>query len=138
MNKKRWIALGAAAILLVFSLGLNTVMALFKSDFFSDIDSFMTDEYEAYEYVLEDGDTNNRIAYLQVDGTIQDVGSGSLWETESYDHQAFLYQLESILNDDTVAGIVLMVNSPGGGVIESAQIYDKLVEIKELRRGESI
>lgn len=133
MNKKRWIALGAAAILLVVSLGLNTVMALFKSDFFSDIDSFMTDDYEAYEYVLEDGDTNNRIAYLQVDGTIQDVGSGSLWETESYDHQAFLYQLESILNDDTVAGIVLMVNSPGGGVIESAQIYDKLVEIKEQR-----
>ncbi len=40
-------------------------------------------------------------------------------------------QLDSILKDDTVKGVVLEVNSPGGGVIESAEIHEKLVQIKE-------
>ena len=57
-----------------------------------------------------------------------------LWETVEYNHQGFLDQLDAILNDDTVKGIVLSVDSPGGGVIESAEIHRKLVQIKEERQ----
>ncbi|RKQ20036.1 signal peptide peptidase SppA [Ureibacillus endophyticus] len=133
MNMKRWLALGAAVVLLVFSIGLNTVMALFKTDFFSNFDSLMSTEQEVSEIVLEPGDFNKRIALLSVDGTIQDVGSSTPWTTVEYDHQNFLAQLEAILNDDSVQAVVLAVDSPGGGVIESAEIHKKLLEIKEKR-----
>lgn len=133
MNMKRWLALGAAVVLLVFSIGLNTVMALFKTDFFSSFDSLMSTEQEVSEIVLEPGDFNKRIALLSVDGTIQDVGSSTPWTTVEYDHQNFLAQLEAILNDDSVQAVVLAVDSPGGGVIESAEIHKKLLEIKEKR-----
>lgn len=135
MNTKRWIALAVAAVLLVFSLGLNTIMAIFKSDFFSNFDSVMAGKnLDVYETIIEGEDQTKRIAYLKVDGTIQDVGSNTLWQSVSYDHQFFLNQLDNILADDTVQGIVLSVNTPGGGVKESAEIYKKLLEIKEERQ----
>ena len=36
-----------------------------------------------------------------------------------------------IKEDDTIKAVVLQVNSPGGGVVESAQIYDKIKEVQE-------
>ena len=134
MNTKRWIALVSAAVLLFFSLGLNTIMSLFKTDFFSSFESaFDVTESTVYETPIENGAMDNRIALVSVEGTILDVGSGSWWEEVQYNHQGFMAQLDSILNDDTVKGVVLEVNSPGGGVIESAEIHEKLVQIKEQR-----
>lgn len=133
MNTKRWLALGAAVILLVFSIGLNTVISIFKTDFFSSFDSLTTTEQTNVETVVEEGSYDERIALLSVDGTIQDVGSSTPFTPVSYDHQNFLSQLDNILNDQSIKGIVLYVNSPGGGVIESAEIHEKLVEIKEQR-----
>ncbi|MFP3917027.1 signal peptide peptidase SppA [Lysinibacillus telephonicus] len=133
MNTKRWLALGFAVVLLVFSIGINTVFTMLKTNFFSDFDSLISTETEMFETVLEPGDFDQRIALLSVDGTIQDIGSSTAWSTVEYDHQAFLAQLENILYDDTIQAVVLEVNSPGGGVIESAEIHDKLVEIKEQR-----
>ena len=134
MNTKRWIALIAAAVLLVFSLGLNSIIALFKTDFFSGFESaFGETDTTVYELPLEAGDLDSRIALLTVKGTILDTGSGSFWEEVEYDHQGFLGQLDSVMNDDTVKGVVLHVDSPGGGVLESADIHEKLVQLKEER-----
>ena len=135
MNTKRWIALIAAAVLLMFSLGLNSIMALFKTDFLSSFESaFGEADTTVYELPLEAGDFDSRIALLTVKGTILDTGSGSLWEDVEYDHQGFLGQLESVMNDDTVKGVVLHVDSPGGGVLESAEIHEQLVKLKEERQ----
>ena len=132
MNTKRWIALVAAAVLLLFSLGLNTIMAFFKADFFSSFESaFDVTEPVTYETPIENGDMDSRIALVSVKGTILDVGASSIWDDVEYNHQQFMGQLDSILHDDTVKGVVLEVDSPGGGVIESAEIHEKLVEIKE-------
>ena len=132
MNTKRWIALIAAGVLLVFSLGLNTIMAFFKADFFSGFESaFDVTESIALETPIEQGDMDNRIALVSVKGTILDVGSSSLWDEAEYNHQQFMRNLDSILSDDTVKGVILEVDSPGGGVIESAEIYEKILEIKE-------
>ncbi|MET4560906.1 protease-4 [Lysinibacillus parviboronicapiens] len=135
MNVKRWVALIIASVLLVVSLGINTVFAIFKADFFGSFDSLMAgNNLEVFETVIEGEDYNKRIAYLKVDGTIQDIGSSSLWQPVAYDHQFFLEQLDNILYDETVQAVVLSVNSPGGGVKESAEIYKKLLEIKEERQ----
>ncbi|MFC5558300.1 signal peptide peptidase SppA [Ureibacillus thermophilus] len=131
MNIKRWAALIAAIVLLIISIGVNTLMVIVKTNLFSGFDSFVELESQLTETVVEPGSFNERIALLTVDGVIQDVGSSTPWSAVGYDHQMFLASLEQILEDDTVKGVVLSVDSPGGGVIESAEIHKKLVQIKE-------
>lgn len=138
MNAKRWIALGAATFLLVASIGVNTVLKLATTDFTSKFDNMlnMSGGTTYSEIPIESGDFNKRIAVLSVNGTIQDNGgSGSLLGgSPSYNHKFFMNQLESIINDKSIKGVVLKVNSPGGTVIESKQIYDKIKELQQERK----
>ena len=133
MNMKRWLAIVGAAILLAISLVVNTASSIFSTDwstFMEDVSSTANTEF--YETVLQPGSMNKRVAVLTVDGTIQDTGgTTSLFGTEGYNHQFFLQQLDQVRNDDSVKAVVLQVNSPGGGVVESAQIYKEIVEIQE-------
>ncbi|EPD54144.1 signal peptide peptidase SppA [Paenisporosarcina sp. FSL H8-0542] len=133
MNAKRWIALGAAALLLGLSTIINMAFFAFSNDWTSNFENMLAlPESEYSESVLEVGDTSKRIAVLTVDGVIQDTGEAtSLFGTAGYDHQFFMDQLEMIKEDDTIKAVVLQVNSPGGGVVESAQIYDKIKEVQE-------
>ena len=134
MNTKRLVALIIAAVLLFFSIGINMIITIFKTDFFSSFENVINSESYVLENVLESGDFGHRIAQLTVNGTIQDVGEPSIWETVDYNHQVFLKQLNAVLNDDSVKAVLLNVNSPGGGVIESAEIHEKLMEIKEQKK----
>ena len=131
MNTKRVVALIIAAVLLFFSIGINTIITVFKTDFFSSFENMLGTETLTYEQVIEPGEFTNRIAHLTVNGVIQDVGEPSIWETVDYNHQLFIEQLDAVLEDDTVKAVLLSVNTPGGGVIESEEIYQKLLRIKE-------
>lgn len=133
MNVKRWVALGIATLLVAVSIIVNSVSAAFSTDF-----SSWLDDYEATlmnsmtTSVIEPGDVTDRIAVLRVEGVIQDTGSASsLLGTTGYNHGFFLAQLEEAKNDPSVKGIVLSVDSPGGGVVESAEIYKELMKIKD-------
>jgi protease IV len=133
MNGKRWAALGIAAGLFFISIIINALSSFAFTDMgtgFSDILA-ATDETFTEE-IVEDGDEFNKIAILSVDGVIQDTGNASsIFESPTYNHRVFMEKLEYVKNDDTIKGIILRVNSPGGGVVESAEIHDKLVEIKK-------
>ena len=54
-----------------------------------------------------------------------------IFSTGGYNHQAFLKNLNYAKEDSAVKGIIIRVNTPGGGVVESAQIHDKIVEIQK-------
>ncbi|MCM3611485.1 signal peptide peptidase SppA [Planococcus sp. MERTA32b] len=133
MNTKRWIALVVAAAVLVVSILVNSVYSLFQSDFAGSFDELMAAESNQFEEtVIEQGSANSRIAVLEVDGAIQDTGEASpLFGTAGYNHDFFMSQLEQIKEDDSVKAVMLTINSPGGGVVESAEIYDKITEIQE-------
>ncbi|WP_430534176.1 signal peptide peptidase SppA [Listeria rocourtiae] len=139
MNAKRWIAIGIVAALLVVSGITKITSTLLASDdeyTMSWAESLAAMDSEMTELVLEDGNTDKRIAVLHIDGAIQDTGSSdSLFGgSEGYNHSDFMDQLEQIREDGTVAGVVLNVNSPGGGVVESAQIRDKILQIKKEKK----
>ena len=68
---------------------------------------------------------------LTVDGTIAAGGSSGLFASEGYNHENFMEQLKAVEEDPTVKGIFLEVNSPGGGVYESAEIAKKLDTIRK-------
>jgi protease IV len=134
VNGKRWTALGIAAALLLFSIVTNTFSAFLSKDFQKGLDGIMNPvSGSVTEEVIEEGNVLKKIAVLDVNGTIQDTGdtSSSIFSTGGYNHQTFLENLKYAKEDSTVKGIIIRVNTPGGGVVESAQIHDKIVEIQE-------
>lgn len=133
MSGKRWAALGIAAVLFFFSVAINTLTAFLSKDFQQAVEEFMDPTSGLMsEEVIEEGNAMKRIAVLDLNGTIQDTGEASpIFTTEGYHHRTFMKNLQQAKEDPTIKGIIIKVNTPGGGVVESAEIHDKIVEIQK-------
>ncbi|MET1180170.1 signal peptide peptidase SppA [Peribacillus simplex] len=134
MNGKRWAALGIAAVLFFVSIAVGAATTLFTADTENIIDELFASESAFYEEVIEGDDFSNVIAVFDVEGTIQDTGEASLLSSATYNHRAFMDKLKMAEENDDIKGIILRVNSPGGGVVESAEIYDKILDIKKVKK----
>lgn len=134
MNGKRWAALGIAAVLFFVSIAVGISTTLFTADTENIIDDLFASESAFYEEVIEGDDFSNIIAVFDVEGTIQDTGEASLLSSETYNHRAFMDKLKMAEENDDIKGIILRVNSPGGGVVESAEIYEKILDIKKVKK----
>lgn len=132
MNGKRWAALGIAAGLFIASTVINLLSAFAFSDAENTLQDMFTASNEPFaEEVIAEGDLMSKIAILSINGVIQDTGDAqSFFESPLYNHQVFMKQLEFVKKADDVKAVILQVNSPGGGVVESAQIHDKIKEIQ--------
>lgn len=71
------------------------------------------------------------IGVVRVEGTIQDAGSSNGFYSISYDHQSTLNYIDKMIESDSNRGILLCVDSPGGTVYHSDELYLKLMEYKE-------
>lgn len=132
MNQKRWIALVIAVGLLVFSGITSTVRTHNEAETqkaLEGLNSLLYGTNQLDKQVIEEGDSTKQIVKLTVDGTIANTGSGGLFSTESYNHQDFMDQLQAIQEDGDIKAVLLEVNSPGGGVYESAEIAKELKKI---------
>lgn len=134
MAAKRWIAVAVAATLIAVSIGVNSMSWYFTKDWNTMFGEMAALDLEVQERVMDKGSANERIAVLSVDGVIQDTGAASIFSGAEYNHQRFMTQLNKLQSDPTVKGIVLAVNSPGGGVLESSDIYDALLELQETKK----
>ncbi|WP_236671999.1 hypothetical protein [Enterococcus sp. BWB1-3] len=136
MNKRRWIAVGIACGLLLLSIIIALIPGKDKEEAsnttLTGINKIFYGSNEITEETLEEGASNKKIIKLSVDGVISDTGESNLFSKEQYNHQIFLTQLKKIQEDKTVKGVLLEVNSPGGGVYESAEIAKEMAEIKKL------
>ncbi|WP_078379399.1 signal peptide peptidase SppA [Sutcliffiella halmapala] len=133
MSGKRWAALGIAALLFLVSIVTSFQTSTTEStETTSSMWGFGTQQEGFIEKVIEEGSPNRKLVVLEVNGAIQDIGTDvtSIFSA-GYNHRQFLKMLDQAKEDDSVKGIVLRVNTPGGGVSESAEIYKRLVEIKE-------
>ncbi|HLR68426.1 signal peptide peptidase SppA [Virgibacillus alimentarius] len=130
MDGKRWLALGIAAGLFVISIVVQLSTTAATTDF---QDLFSEDEVAFKETVIDKGKqgTRNKIAVLNLEGVIQDTGSHSMFNSPGYDHKRFLKMVDEAGKDRSVDGIILRINSPGGGVVESAEIHEKVTKIQE-------
>ncbi|CAH0163189.1 signal peptide peptidase SppA [Peribacillus frigoritolerans] len=134
MNGKRWAALGIAAVLFFVSIAVGAATTLFTADTENIIDELFASESAFYEEVIEGDDYTNVIAVFDVEGTIQDTGEASLLSSATYNHRAFMDKLKMAEENDDIKGIILRVNSPGGGVVESAEIHEKILDIKKVKK----
>ncbi|WP_449537255.1 signal peptide peptidase SppA [Ferdinandcohnia sp. Marseille-Q9671] len=134
MNGKRWAALGIAAGIFVFSVFFNFASNVASKNFSRLSDDLLAGTNEEFlENVLIEGKGTNKILVLHVNGVIQDTGEdvSSFFQAAGYQHESFLKMIEKAEEDKTVKGIILKVNSPGGGVVESAEIHKKLTDLKK-------
>ncbi|NMA74119.1 MAG: signal peptide peptidase SppA [Bacteroidales bacterium] len=139
MNTKRWIAVGLAIGIFFMSILSSVFTQVLKTK--TEAESKMSlkgwaslfNEDSLTEKIITNGNGTNRILVVKVDGVIGNSPT-SVFVGGGYNHDLFMKQLETVLHDSTIKGIVLAVNSPGGGVYESAQIRHKLLEIQEKRQ----
>ncbi|WP_078430123.1 signal peptide peptidase SppA [Alkalihalobacterium alkalinitrilicum] len=129
MSKKRWLALLAVTVLFILSTTINLRAPATSSNW---DELFSADDRKWVERTLREGDRKEKIVVLDVNGVIQDQDDTSfLFSSVGYRHRTFLSMLEYAAKDPDVEGIIIRVNSPGGGVVESAEIYDKIRSIQE-------
>lgn len=131
MSGKRWAAVGIAAIIFVSSLMISFASSMLTQDFGSLIKDTTVKNKAFTETVVEEGTGTKKIALLELDGIIQDMGEAVPLFGASYNHRSFMKKLNYVKDAPEVAGIILRVNTPGGGVVESAEIHHKLVQIME-------
>lgn len=65
-----------------------------------------------------------KIAKIIIEGTIQDVN-------ETYNQKWLLKTIKDLQSKKEFSGIFLYINSPGGGVYESDEVYEAILKYKE-------
>lgn len=120
MNAKRIVALGISAMLVILYLVGNLA---FKGGATTDIGMYREETYRAGGL--------DRIAILEIEGTILDQASQGFLTQSTYNHRQFLTLLEHAFENKNIKAIVLRVNTPGGGVAESDEIFYRILELKE-------
>ncbi|ARJ50003.1 signal peptide peptidase SppA [Staphylococcus lutrae] len=126
---KRIVAIIIAVVIVLSGVLMSAMTSLFSSFVSGDVQV----SKEIPTVVVEEGDKTTKIAEINVNGTIVDSGeSGGLFGgSDGYQHREALKQLDNIKNDNDIKGVLLTVNSPGGGTYESDEFYQKVKEIKK-------
>ena len=125
MKTKQTIGLVVAVILFIVT-GVASVMTNTVSDRIFDRATAKILNGDV-EFVPPAGEY---IAIVDIVGTIQ-AQSDDLYGTEAYRHSTNLNYIDSLIDDSNNEGILLYVDSPGGTVYESQEMYDKLMEYKK-------
>lgn len=128
MKKKQIVGLIIAAVLFIV-IGVTSVLTnVFSQKMLADnVTTLLTENMEF------DPPMSDYIAIVRVVGTIQEQTETGTFETASgYQHITTMNYIDNLMNDDDNQGILLYVDSPGGTVYESEELYDKLIEYKEV------
>jgi len=125
-----WVSI-VLGFLLVVSAGLNLLLILVA---ISAAGQFgMPRQDDGYQEVNLQGDGPNKILVIPIDGMITDQGSSGLFGAGLSPVERVRRQLERAADDDSVKGVILKVNSPGGGVTASDKIYHHIQKFKKER-----
>lgn len=128
MNKKQIIGIVVAGIVFTFVCSMSIITNNLTKTLFpqKDLLDTLMETSESFNLPMEDF-----IGVVDVQGTIASTTTSSLFETLPYNHQSTLDLIDALKDSSYNKGILLTVNSPGGGVYESDELYLKLKEYKE-------
>lgn len=73
--------------------------------------------------------TGDRIALLNIEGAISSDATLSTWSNE-FSLDGFLNSIEKAQKDDKVKAVIIRINSPGGTVAASQDIFDAITRLK--------
>ena len=123
-KNKRLISTVIVVVLVVFSLIKGTITSSNnskKDD--AELNGYLTEflqEQSVTKLTLKKGDSSEIIQKISIDGEI------NAEMTNTYSRGSVLNQIKEAKNNPNVKAILLSVNSPGGGVYETAELYNAL------------
>ncbi len=128
-----WITIVILVMMLSFSFLFNVVgfFALFASPAVVDTD-YPVDEFPEYTEVRSYGTGGTKIARIALVGVIMRGQRERLFGYEPDMVEAALGQIRTAMNDPEVKAILLEVDSPGGAVTPSDEIYTALRQFKSV------
>ena len=101
-------------VLFVLSALLNLVLLVSSAAMFGGSSS------GTEVFVSGDATSSDKIAILEISGTIMPPFTGRTLKT-----------IDTLIEDDNVKGVLLAVDSPGGFVADSHQIYARLLKLRQ-------
>lgn len=129
MNKKQTIGLVVAAGLFIL-IGVSSVLTNTFSQ--KALDESVKEALSLTGGMEFNAPKKDYIAVVNVVGTIEEQMATGVFDTEqSYRHTTTLNYIDRLINDSNNKGMLLYVDSPGGAVYESEELYRKLQEYKE-------
>lgn len=129
MNKKQTIGLVVAAGLFIL-IGVSSVLTNTFSQ--KALDESVKEALSLTGGMEFNAPKKDYIAVVNVVGTIEEQIATGVFDTEqSYRHTTTLNYIDRLINDSNNKGMLLYVDSPGGAVYESEELYRKLQEYKE-------
>ena len=126
MSKKAWIWITVASAFLFLVLVGVLIFAVMNVG--SSSGSSALNAWE--EYIVKEGG-KDRILLLNVNGMIMPGVAGTALGPAGTSSDEIRAKLDQAMKDKTLKGIVVHVNSPGGDVVASDEIYRKLLQVKE-------
>lgn len=76
---------------------------------------------------------SNKIAIISLNGIIENRPSESFSFNQKNDANSFLKSINEVRNDNQVKGVVLKINTPGGTVGMSQNIYDAIIRLRKTK-----
>lgn len=132
MNKKQIIGMVSAALVFVFVWGSSMLIHSMSGQQQQQKSGYLNKLLESAEDYSTEFPLDSFVGVVSVDGTIQASSStSSLFPEEGYDHNKTMKLIDSLEAADNNKGILLYVNSPGGSVYQSDELYQRLLEYKE-------
>ena len=123
-KNKRLISTVIVVVLVVFSLIKGTITSSNnskKDD--AELNGYLTEflqEQSVTKLTLKKGDSSAVIQKISIEGEI------NAEMTNTYSRGSVLNQIKEAKGNPNVKAILLSVNSPGGGVYETAELYNAL------------
>lgn len=128
MKKKQIVGLIVAAALFII-IGVASVLTnTFSQKKLDEVaGSFLAGDFEF------NAPFSDYIAIVTVEGTIEQQTAEDMFNVqEGYHHTTTMQYLDELMADQNNKGILLYVDSPGGAVYESEELYQKIQEYKEV------
>ena len=121
-KNKRVISLVIVVLLVVFSLinGTLTRSAIQKENTEDSYIQMFLRSQSVHKLTLVDGNSNETIQKISIEG---EIGAEM---TNIYSRASIINQIKEAKYNSNVKAILLSVNTPGGGVYETAELYNEL------------
>jgi len=121
-KNKRVISLVIVMVLVVFSLinGTLTKSVIQKQNTEDSYAQMFLRSQSVHKLTLVDGNSNETIQKISIEG---EIGAEM---TNTYSRASIINQIKEAKSNSNVKAILLSVNTPGGGVYETAELYNEL------------
>jgi protease IV len=132
-RSRGWLAILLLSLVLFVSIMVNLMLLMGNAALTLGERMGPQDELPGFDEIWSWGEsqaTAKKVMRIPVDGAILRSSGGGIFGGAADPVAETLARIQAATSDDSVSGIILEMNSPGGGVTASDEIYEALMRFK--------